>query len=88
MLHGNSSAFYVIFEEVFRVIYQYFLQLDISNIDLHTIVEDLKKKILEVKINTKLMKGKDDISPCSKVKGIESILLKRLEIRINQILAK
>ena len=85
LLHGNSSAFYVIFEEVFRVIYQYFLNLELGVHELTNIVNELRKLVLEVKVNTKDLKGKEDISPCSKVRNIEDILLKRIKTRIREV---
>ena len=88
LLHGNSSSFYVIFEEVFRVIYQYFLNFELGVHDLSSIVNELRKLVLEVKVNTKDLKGKEDISPCSKVKNIEDILLERIKTRIREITLK
>ena len=85
LLHGNSSSFYIVFEEVFRAIFHYLSKFEVATGDLNNLGPKLRKIIAAVKAKTKRQIGQADKSPCSKVKNIEDIMVKRLETRIKTI---
>ena len=85
IIHGNSSSFYILFEEIFRQIYKFWQSYSMSADRLEDVGETLRSIIKNVTENTKHQKGKDDKSPCSKVKNIANIMLQKLESRIRRI---
>ena len=87
IIHGNSSSFYILFEEVFRQIFKFWQDFSLSTDRLEDAGETLRDIIKNVTEMTKHQTGKDDKSPCSKVKNIADIMLQKLESRIRQIQA-
>ena len=85
IIHGNSSSFYILFEEIFRQIYNFWQNFSISTERLEDVGETLRNIIKNVTEMTKHQTGKDDKSPCSKVKNIANIMLQKLESRIRLI---
>ena len=85
LIHGNSSSFYVLFEEIFRQIYRFWLAFNINNDKLEDAGKKMRQIIRNVTEVTKDKKGKDDTSPCSKVKNMADIMVRRLEHRITQL---
>jgi hypothetical protein len=79
LVHGNSSSFYIDFEEIFRVIFQFWLNFDFSKDSLLESGRILREKIQQAKEKTANQTGKEDKSPCSKVQGIGDIMIRRLE---------
>ena len=79
LIHGNSSSFYVSFEEIFREIYNYFSKTKIEEININHLSSKLREIIDSVKRKTeKNVKKEDDLSPCSKVNNIGDIFVKKL----------
>ena len=79
LIHGNSSSFYVSFEEIFREIYNYFANTKLEEINVNHLSSKLREIIESVRKKTeKNMKKEDDLSPCSKVNNIGDIFVKRL----------
>lgn len=85
IIHGNSSSFYILFEEIFRQIYKFWQDFSISTDRLEDAGRTLREIIKNVTEMTKSQTGKDDKSPCSKVKNISNIMLQKLENRIRLI---
>ena len=85
MIHGNSSAFYIDFEEIFRTIFEFWLKFNVSKDTLSDSGQKLRKRIEQAKRKTANQTGRDDKSPCSKVKGIEDIMLTRLEYFVSNM---
>ena len=85
IIHGNSSSFYILFEEIFRQIYKFWQDFSISNDKLQDAGKTLRIIMKNVTEMTKSQTGKDDKSPCSKVKNIANIMLQKLETRIRLI---
>ena len=85
IIHGNSSSFYILFEEIFRQIYKFWQDFSLSNDRLEDAGKTLRSIIKNVTEMTKYQTGKDDKSPCSKVKNIADIMLQKLENRIRLI---
>ena len=85
MIHGNSSAFYIDFEEIFRTIFEFWLNFNISKDTLSDSGRKLRERIEQAKRKTANQTGRDDKSPCSKVKGIEDIMLTRLEYFVSNM---
>ena len=85
IIHGNSSSFYILFEEIFRQIYKFWQDFSISNDKLQDAGKTLRIIMKNVTEMTKSQTGKDDKSPCSKVKNIADIMLQKLENRIRLI---
>ena len=79
LIHGNSSSFYISFEEIFREIYNYFSKTKIEEININHLSSKLREIIDSVKRKTeKNVKKEDDLSPCSKVNNIGDIFVKKL----------
>ena len=79
LIHGNSSSFYVSFEEIFREIYNYFSKTKLEEININHLSSKLREIIDSVKRKTeKNVKKEDDLSPCSKVNNIGDIFVKKL----------
>ena len=79
LIHGNSSSFYVSFEEIFREIYNYFSNTKLEEININHLSSKLREIIDSVKRKTeKNVKKEDDLSPCSKVNNIGDIFVKKL----------
>ena len=56
------------------------LKGDVSNVG-----SELRKVLADVKQRNENLSGREDKSPCSKVKDIENIMLLKLEQRISQL---
>ena len=79
LIHGNSSSFYVSFEEIFREIYKYFATTKLEEINVYHLSSKLREIIESVRRKTEnIVKKEDDLSPCSKVNNIGDIFVKRL----------
>ena len=79
LIHGNSSSFYVSFEEIFREIYNYFSKTKLEEININHLSSKLREIIDSVKRKTENnVKKEDDLSPCSKVNNIGDIFVKKL----------
>ena len=85
IIHGNSSSFYILFEEIFRQIYKFWQDFSVSTDRLQDAGKTLRIIMKNVTEMTKYQTGKDDKSPCSKVKNIANIMLQKLESRIRII---
>ena len=70
---------------MFREIFNFWANFNVATGDLKNIGSDLRTIIHSVKSKTLLQHGKQDTSPCSKVKNIEDILVRRLEHRIKMM---
>ena len=60
LLHGNSSSFYIVFEEVFRAIFHYLSKFEVATGDLNNLGPKLRKIIAAVKAKTKRQIGQAD----------------------------
>ena len=85
LIHGNASSFYVLFEEIFRQIYKFWHRFIVNKDKLEMAGPRLREVIRRVRKMYEDQEGREDKSPCSKVKNIANIMVKKLEDRIKQI---
>ena len=85
LVHGNSSSFYIEFEEIFKVIFEFWLNFSISEDKLSDSWRILRGKIQQVQEKTAHQRGRQDKSLCSKVPDIGNIMISRLGRVVNEI---
>ena len=85
LLHGNALTFAIEFEDVFKEIYVFWKNFNVAKDNMSNVSSELRKVLSDVKQRNENLSGREDKSPCSKVKNIENIMLQKLEHTISQL---